>query len=59
MYDTRKSPLKIDLNIELLMAIFFNNSKISRQKTLAVMKLSKNLGVLLRARDVFRISLNI
>ena len=59
MYDTRKSPLKIDLNIELLMAIFFNNSKILRQKTLAVMKLSKNLGVLLRARGVFRISLNI
>ena len=59
MYDTRKSPLKIDLNIELLIAIFFNNSKILRQKTLAVMKLSKNLGVLLRARGVFRISLNI
>ena len=59
MYDTRKSPLKIDLNIELLMAIFFNNSKILRQKTLAVMKLSKNLGVLLRARGGFRISLNI
>ena len=57
MYDTRKSP--IDLNIELLMAIFFNNSKILRQKTLAVMKLSKNLGVLLRARGGFRISLNI
>lgn len=59
MYDTRKSPLKIDLNNELSMAIFFNNSKILHQKTLAVMKLSKNLGVLLRARGVFRISLNI